>query len=453
MLQATCVASNVCRATTVVRIEWRQCYLRGYKMIFKKRLFVTFAIFVLLLVSCRSSNKGSSESTTYDYVPSQPDRTQEYPLEPVSGKTAFDYFKDEKIYTGWNLGNTLDAHSGGTGGETQWGNPPVNQEIMNGVKKAGFDIIRIPITWMGNFGMPPDYRISSSRLKRVAEIVDMAHNAGLKVIINIHHDGSTPSLLKDQGWLSISKAYKNKEAYQDITHQFARVWDQVAAYFKNYGDWLMFESMNEIHDGGWGWSEDFKMFPKMQTDIINKWNQIFTDRVRAAGGNNVERYLIMPAYCTQPQQTLASTFVLPKDSTPGKQVVTFHYYDPSDFSIFSKRSAWGTDGDKQKVDSDFAPFKKVFLDNNIPVIIGEAGAALQLYPSNKGAEDQARKSRYDYISCVFATAKKYGLVPIYWDNGVTSGDGEKFGLFDRRTGQPNSADSSALINVMINSVK
>jgi len=419
---------------------------------FRKKLLFTFVICALLLTFCRSSN-GEASELVYNYVPSQPDSIREHPQEHVSGKTAFNYFKDEKIFSGWNLGNTLDSYSGGVASETVWGNPPINQEIMNGVKKAGFDIIRIPITWMGYFGAPPDYRISAARLERVAEAVEMAHNAKLKVIINIHHDGSTAQEGQDNGWLSISRALKNKGEYDKITHQFARVWDQVAAYFKNYGDWLMFESMNEIHDGGWGWSYNFQNFPKIQTDIVNKWNQLFTDRVRASGGNNTDRYLIIPAYCTQPQQTLSDNFVLPADTTPGKQIVTFHYYDPYEFSIISKRSSWGTDGDKQKVDSDFAPFKRVFIDNDIPVIIGETGAVLQLYPNDKGVEAQARQSRINYITSVFVTAKKYGLVPIYWDNGSTSGNGEKFGLFDRRTGQANSADSYTLINIMINSVK
>jgi endoglucanase len=426
---------------------------RRYEVTVKKTLFVTFVVYAFLLIACRSSSGKADTNSTYNFVPSQPDRVREYPPESVSGKTAFEYFKDEKIFSGWNLGNTLDSYSGGAGSETIWGNPAINQEIMNGVKAAGFDIIRIPITWIGHFGMPPDYRISSARLQRAAEVVEMAHNAKLKVIINIHHDGSTPQEGKENGWLSIAKSSKNSGEYEKITHQFARVWDQLAAYFQNYGDWLMFESMNEIHDGGWGWSYDFKTFPKSQTDIINKWNQIFTDRVRAAGGNNANRYLIIPAYCTIPEQTLSNYFVLPNDVTPNKQIVTFHYYDPHEFSIQGTRPAWGTDNDKQKVDKDFSPFQKRFLENNIPVIIGETGAVLQLRPNDRAVEAQARQSRYDYISYVFVTAKKYGLVPFYWDNGVTSGNGEKFGLFDRKTGQPNSADSAAFINIMINSVK
>ncbi|MCL2215226.1 MAG: glycoside hydrolase family 5 protein, partial [Treponema sp.] len=213
------------------------------------------------------------------------------------------------------------------------------------------------------------------------------------------------------------------------------------------------EPMNEIHDGGWGWSSEFRALPGPQLDIINNWNQIFTERVRASGGNNTERFLIIPAYCTNPQQTLAGTFLLPKDSASNKLVVKFHYYDPHEFSIEASRSAWGTPADKQKVEDTFAPFKSRFLDRNIPVMIGEAGAVLQLHPNNTARETEARQSRFEYIPYIFASAKKHGLVPIYWDNGLTSGNGEKFGLFDRRTGRPNSRDSEALITMMINAVK
>ena len=214
----------------------------------------------------------------------------------------------------------------------------------------------------------------------------------------------------------------------------------------------MFESMNEIHDGGWCQSLDFKTFPDEQLAIINEWNQLFSDIVRRSGGNNEKRYLVIPAYCTNSRQTLADTFILPSDETQGKQVVSFHYYDPSEFGIFSRQSSWGTDSDKKKLDGDFAPFKPKFTDNHIPVIIGETGAVRQLY-SDSAKEAKARQSRLDYLSSVFSTAKQYGLVPIYWDNGVTTGNGEKFGLFNRNTGQPNSDESRACIEAMIKAVQ
>jgi len=421
----------------------------------KKSTLLTSLFFAFLLIACGSSSKPSEPVPApldLNYIPEKPYTINDYPKESFSGKTAFAYFNDEKIFSGWNLGNTLDSWSSGSGHETIWGNPFIDQDLMNGVKAAGFNIIRIPITWMGHIGKAPDHRIAPHRLERAAEVVEMAHKAGLKVIINLHHDGSTPQPGKDDGWLSIYKAYKNSKEDERISYQFARVWDQIAAYFTNYGDWLMFESMNEIHDGGWGWSTDFKMFPNLQMDVLNKWNQIFTDRVRASGGNNASRYLIIPSYCTVPEHTLSPLFKLPQDSAPNKLVVTFHYYDPYEFGIKGSRSSWGTQADKEKVDNDFAPFKTQYIDKNIPVIIGECGAVKQIY-SDKTIETQARQSRADYISHVFTTAKKYKLVPVYWDNGLTTGNGEKFGLLDRKTGKPNSQESEALIKIMINAVK
>ena len=420
-------------------------------MTVRKTLFAALAIFILLLAACGSSSKATGPDL--NFVPAVPYAVRDYPLETVSGKTAFQYLKDERILSGWNLGNTLDSYNNGIAGETLWGNPFVNQELLNGVKAAGFDIIRIPVTWMGHIGNAPDHRISLRRLERVAEVVEMAHAAGLKVIINVHHDGSTPDQGIEHGWLSLKKSYRNQTDYHEITYRFARVWDQIAAYFQNYGDWLIFESFNELHDGGWGHSTEFKMFPGFQLDILNNWNQIFTDRVRASGGNNATRFLLIPAYCTIPAQTLADSFILPNDTVPDKLIVTFHYYDPHDFGIEGRRTNWGTQEDRQITDNDFAPFKGRYIDRNIPVIIGECGAVLQLYPNDPAREARARQSRRDYIQHVFVTAKKYGLIPVYWDNGLTRGTGEKFGLFDRRTGQPNSSDSEALIRMMINAVR
>jgi endoglucanase len=427
----------------------------------KKILFIVLSSLLIYGACSSASSSGSGPAPVTHkeflaYVPTVPDReNNDYPLEPMADKTAFRYFADERIIVGWNLGNTFDAYSGDrVGGETNWGNPPPNQTLMNGIKAAGFNIIRIPVTWMGHIGAAPDHRIAESRLKRVAEVVEMAHNAGLKVIINLHHDGSTSSLTKEDGWLSVGKASKNDDENARITHQFVRVWAQIAAYFKNYGDWLFFESMNEIQDGGWGWSPAFKQNPNPQLKIVNEWNQLFTEKVRSTGGNNAVRYLVLPAYNTQHDITLDDKkFKLPADSAADKQVVSFHYYDPYEFGIEGKRSAWGSASDKSKVENDFKPFKPKFIDKEIPVIIGETGAVRQLYPDDKEKEDKARQARLDYLSHIYATAHTYGLVPIYWDNGATSGNGEKFGLFDRNTGVPNSDESRACIEAMINAVK
>jgi endoglucanase len=412
------------------------------------RFLLLISIFTLLLAACATACAAGSAPSAPQAVPSVPDIVRDYPPEPVSGKTAIEFFRDEGIKTGWNLGNSLDAYGGGVGGETNWSNPSVNQEIMNGVKAAGFDIVRIPVTWMGNIGSAPDYKIAPSRLKRVAEVAEMAHKAGLTAVINLHHDGSTGSGGKDNGWLSIGKASRNAAQRDQITAQYARVWQQIAAYFQNHGDWLIFEGFNELHDGNWQTCNDPGQFI-----ALNNWNQLFVNTVRSSGGNNESRFLMVNAYCADNRQALSSGFMFPGDTAQGKLILSFHYYAPYEFSIQGSRSAWGTEAERQKVESDFAPFKGAFIDKNIPVIIGECGAALQLYPDDSAKETQARQSRAGYITHVFGTAKKYGLVPVYWDNGSIRGSGEKFGIFNRNTGEPNSPDSDALIKLMINAVR
>ena len=425
-----------------------------------KKLLAVLLLSSLFFTGCSSASAQPGGTVQpgidLDYVPKVPDAESDYPLEAMGGKTAFAYFNDEGLAAGWNLGNTLDAWGGGKSGEdVNWGNPKANQAVFNGVKEAGFTIVRIPVTWLGHIGPAPDYKIQESFLRRVAEVAGYAHNAGLKVIINLHHDGSTDGNGRDNGWLSINTARRSEAGYNQVTAEFVRVWKQIALYFKNHGDWLMFESLNELHDGGWGYSPESQQRP--QYEIINKWNQLFTDVVRKTGANNASRYLVIHGYCTRPQHTLASYFALPDDSVPDRQVVGFHYYDPYEFGILGDqkggRSNWGTPAEKQRTDTDLKPFKAKFIDKSIPVVMDECGAVLQLYPGDKAKENQARQNRLDYLAWVFGKASEYGIVPIYWDNGGFTGGGEKFGLFNRTTGQPHCEECEAVIETMIDAVK
>jgi len=420
---------------------------------------------VLPAVSCASGKASAPVSVSvtadkaFDYTPSKPDAVNNYPEEPMGGKSALDYLKSEKISAGWNAGNTLDAWSGlidqdgklafvESGESVSWGNPKLNQELFNGIKSAGFSIVRIPITWMGGIGPAPDFHIDEAFIKRVAEVIGYAKKAGLKVIINLHHDGSTDSGKGDQGWLSVRQASRNQNEFDRVTGQYVRVWKQIANYFRNYGDWLIFESFNEPHDGSWGSGGQAGQFI-----TILKWNQFFVDTVRSTGGNNESRYLMVAAYCNDRGKLLSAGFVLPNDKASDKLILSFHYYDPYEFGIQGSRTSWGSAADKQKTENDFSPLKEKFIDKNIPVIIGECGAVLQLYPDDPAKEQQARQSRREYLPYVFGAAKKYGLVPIYWDNGAVRGNGEKFGLFDRSSGKPNSPESDTLIKLMISAVK
>lgn len=412
----------------------------------------------LMCSACQSGpNSETKKASPLTYVPHVPDAESQYAQEPMGLKPAFDYFRDEGLTVGWNLGNTLDSWSIGLSGEDVfWGNPKANQAIFDGVKAAGFNVIRIPVTWFGHIGPAPDYHIDEAYLRRVAEVAGYAHEAGFKaVIINLHHDGSTDrknGITRDYGWLALNTARRDAEGCNEVSFQFGRVWKQIAQYFAHYGDWLIFEAFNELHDGGWGWSPETQQ--RQLYVIINQLNQLFTDVVRSTGGNNGERYLMVTGLSAASKHTLGDYFVLPSDTVPGRQIVSFHYYDPYEFGIAGTRSNWGTDADRQKTDRDFAPFKTTFVDKSIPVIMGECGAVRQLYPEDKAKEDAARQNRVAYISHVFSRAHEYGIVPIYWDNGdFSSMNGEKFALFDRSNGKPNSDESAAVIRAMINAVK
>lgn len=423
-----------------------------------KRLFFFGLILCILMISCQELNPKHNNGLDSDND-NELDSDNDYGLDPDYDYAPLadlpPFFKDNNIYSGWNLGNTLDSvSSSGKGGETEWGNPKANQTLMNGIKELGFGVIRIPVTWMGHIGDAPGYNITEERLNRVAEVADMAHNAGLLAIINIHHDGSP------EWWLSIKKARDSSEEKNEITAKFTRVWEQIAEKFKDYGDWLIFEPMNEIQDGGWCWSADFRTDAgaQAQFDILNEWNKIFVDKVRGTGGKNTGRYLVIPSYAASfecaypggkikdhPVKNIGDMFKVPVDAQ-NKIIISFHYYRPDNIGLQGTNSKWGSDSDKKAVEAAFEPFMTHYVKKGIPVIIGECGAVQQ-------SSDEGNKVRKKYIAHIYAAARKYGLVPIYWDNGGITGGGEKFGLVNRNTGKPNSDDSRGIIEAMMNAVK
>lgn len=199
---------------------------------------------------------------------------------------------------GWNLGNNLDSHVNGVSDETSWGNPAATQKTFDAVKRAGFNTVRIPVTWMGHIGKAPAYRIDKAWLDRVAEVAGYAKKTGLKCIINIHHDGfgaETDESKKGYYWLDLPAAAKNEEKNQQIKQQLAMVWNQIAQRFVDEGDWLIFETLNEIQDGKWG-NGDNLTDGGHQYRVLNEWNQLCVDIIRATGGENATRYIGVPGY-------------------------------------------------------------------------------------------------------------------------------------------------------------
>ena len=356
--------------------------------------------------------------------------------------TAQDYIEAENLTVGWNLGNSLDA----PGSETAWRNPLINQAIMDGVKAAGFNLIRIPVTWSSgsNMGSAPNYTINEAYLQRVAEVVGYAEKAGLTAMINLHHEG----------WLNrnnfLNAARDQDTAYATLTDRFTKVWEQIAEYFKDHDLSLMFQSMNEIHDGNWGSLSSMGATAQQQLELINTLNQIFTDVVRASGGNNATRFLILCGYAQKPHLYEEDMFTLPEDTIPGKQIVSFHYYEPYPFAHDGTNSFWGSAIDKARFATDFRVFRDRFTSNNIPVFITETGPIVY-GGANTSAVAEAHQNRLDYITHMFGAAKEHGLVPVYWDNGQASR--HEFQIFNRNTGAPYDEASRECIEAMIDATR
>jgi uncharacterized protein YjdB len=359
----------------------------------------------------------------------------------AAAMTSADYFQWKGLHLGWNLGNALDSSATS---ETGWGNPTITSSIFTGIKAAGFNVVRIPVTW-GSPGNAP-YTANTARLNRLAEVVNMAKAAGLVAIINIHHDGDSSN---GSHWLNIEKARDSTAQRTAITAQYKWLWEQIANHFKNFGDELIFEPFNEIHDGGWG----SNTISQTEADIINDWNQQFTNVVRASGGNNATRYLIVKPYCAKLNQARDERFKLPTDTASNRQIVSFHYYEPQDFALNGSDPNWSESASGGLMRTAFSRMKSSFVDQGIAVIIGESGATFQNRSGTAG--DTANANRIAYFSYLTSTAKANGLTPVYWDNGRNSGggNGEMFGLFNRNTGQPNSDHSRACIEAMVNGVK
>lgn len=315
----------------------------------------------------------------------------------------------ENIIIGWNIGNTMDAFSDKLSMadppdkfETAWHNPQVTQNLIDAVLAAGFNLVRIPVTWKDHLGPAPDFTIQKSWMDRVQEIVDYAYKKGACVIVNLHHeDWNEPY-------------YDNERA---ACEKMRAVWSQIADRFADYDERLIFEAQNEPRKAGtpleWNGGD------REGWDVVNRTNRAFIAAVRASSGKNPGRFLMIPGYAANCRQGIRYLDV-PKDDA--RLIVSVHAYEPYDFALnVEGRSQW--EHDTADIDALMADLKELFLDKNIPVIIGETGAM-----NKKNEEERIAWARY-YI----AEAAKLGVPCVWWDNGIFDGEGETFGLIDRHT--------------------
>ncbi|MDE6127963.1 MAG: glycoside hydrolase family 5 protein [Lachnospiraceae bacterium] len=308
---------------------------------------------------------------------------------------------------GINLGNTFESCGDwiaqwGDGSvrsyETAWGSPMITQEMIQGYADAGFGVLRIPVAWSNMMGK--DYTINEDYLAAVKEVVDWTLEAGMYAIINIHHDN----------WWMADFPTNTEECM----YHYSRIWEQVADAFQDYGDYLVFESLNE--EGCWdtvwnqyGSSTDGK---EEVFSLLNEINQTFVDIVRGSGGNNPKRHLLIAGYATNIELTSDAFYQMPDDPA-GRCAVSVHYYTPSVFAILEEdadwgksRSTWGTDEDFQELQKYMDMIETHFIAQGIPVILGEYGC-----PKNNKDAESVRL----FLTSVCKAAYDRQVCPILWD--------------------------------------
>lgn len=318
---------------------------------------------------------------------------------------------------GINLGNTMEACDNNVGiktnaplsYETYWGQPKTTQAMIDGMKAAGFDTIRIPVAWMTNAThlYEGDYTIDAGYMDRVEEVVRYARKAGMYVIINDHWDG---------GWYGMFGS-ESAETRALAMEAYKGMWQQIAERFRDYSDYLIFESANEELGGRFDENSPLYCSDSVVTyltdderyALTNEINQTFVDVVRATGGNNATRFLLIAGYSTDINQTCDDRFQMPKDTVDSKLMVSVHYYDPWSYcgaSSAASATKWGKVSDYEYMDQQLAKMTK-FTEAGYGVVIGEYGAL----PCSDGLKDNTLA----YHTAFLDACTKYNLTNCLWD--------------------------------------
>ena len=309
--------------------------------------------------------------------------------------------------TGWNLGNTFDA----LGGETAWGNPYTTKEMIDFVAGEGFDVIRIPTTWGEK--MDESDKIPDEWMNRVQEVVDYAIDNGMYVILNSHHETS---------WIKPAT-----DKLDSFMPKFEAMWTQIAENFRDYGDHLLFEGLNEPRiEGGKG---EWTGGTKDGRAALNILNRTFVDTVRATGGNNEKRALLITTFAAAVADPTLKDLEIPDDD---HIIVSLHAYTPYGFTYHPRTDWEAYRFDEQvgaNVDSLFDTIDSYFISKNIPVIITEYGSVSKNFPDSDERNDA---EIVKWVNYYLNRAEKSGIPCIWWDNGSYYSGDEKFGILDRR---------------------
>ena len=342
-----------------------------------------------------------------------------------------------KIKIGWNLGNTLDtndltwlpANPTVAQMETAWSNPVTTKANITALKNAGFNAIRIPVSW--DKAVDSNYNIREDWMKRVTEVVNYAVDNDMYILLNTHHDEHTFK-------------FTNAEIDKSLA-AFKKIWEQIADNFKNYNEKLIFEGLNEPRTIG----SDYEWTGGTAEEHtnLNKYYPIFVDVVRKSGGNNNKRILMINTYAAWINETAVNGLTLPtNDTVSNKLVVSIHAYQPFDFAYNQNpKSTWSkTDtSDTNAIHDAIQPAYDKFVSKGIPVIIGEFGSVNK---NNIAA-------RTEWAEYYVSYARSKGIPCFYWDNGVSNPNqyegAEAFAIFNRNN---NTWHFQQIVTALMNGV-
>ena len=316
----------------------------------------------------------------------------------IRGISAMDAVKEMKL--GWNLGNTLDAFPGG---EIGWGNPLTTKQMIDTVKAAGFNTIRLPVTWKDHLGPAPDYVIDTTWLARVREVADYVLSNGMYAIVNTHHDE----------WISLMP-----DADQAlITDKLSKVWAQIATALRDYDDHLVLETFNEPRTTD---ATEWTGGTAEARTILNGYNAAAVKAIRDTGGNNALRFLMIPTHGANSATQCINALVIPNDDP--RIIISLHTYYPWGFSGDpAGTTVFGSESDLTAMNNELDRVANLTVKKGRATIIGEWGS---LDKGNTAA-------RAIHAQAYAAAVRQRGLVPIWWDNNITGLDG--FGILDRST--------------------
>lgn len=346
----------------------------------------------------------------------------EIPLGKNEFETAFEAV--DKMKSGVNLGNGFDSNSfnendfleGKKGWiveyskgtpqdfETAWGQPVTTKKLIQGIKKAGFNAIRVPVTWAEHINFDSG-NIDNAWMNRVQQVVDWIIEEDMYCLLNTHHDGGT------EGWVEAS--YRAFEKYKFV---YSKLYTNIAERFKDYPEKLILCGTNEIISATNQWGNG----NEEAIDTVNKWNQLFVNSVRSTGGNNASRNLLVGTYVCSTEKSDLINFIKPKDNYDSHLIMEVHIYSPKGF-VWSQENwiyDWGTEWKsywENQIIEEFNRVKKYADDYGMPVIIGEWGTLSRRFPGKNKWDSTTDQEGAKFTSFFIKESRNRGFTSFYWD--------------------------------------